>query len=322
MRNEYIERINRVIDYIESHLDKEITLDELAAVANFSKFHFHRIFFSMVGETLFQFIQRTRIEKAAAILLNQPQKSITDIAFECGFVNNASFSRSFKEKMGCAPSEWRKKSDFLKNSNFSKFQSNLRKTDSSESKVFPRSFPYTVEYKNNSTIWRIEMEKTARTVEVREFAPMNVAYIRHIGPYKGNSQLFENLFERLCKWAYPRNLVNHAETRFLIVYHDNPDITAEEKLRTSVCLTVAVAEDTPVEGEIGKMSIAGGKYAVCRFELKTNEFEEAWNWLYGSWLPDSGYITDDRMCFEMYPIQNEAQKNHFTVDICNPVKPL
>jgi methylphosphotriester-DNA--protein-cysteine methyltransferase len=58
---DYISRINRVIDFINSNLKNEITLEQLADVANFSKFHFHRIFTSIVGETLSQFILRRRV---------------------------------------------------------------------------------------------------------------------------------------------------------------------------------------------------------------------------------------------------------------------
>ncbi len=73
INDEYKSRINNVIDYIESNLKSEMTLDKLADVANFSSFHFHRIFKTIIGETLNQFIQRIRIEKAAALLINNPK---------------------------------------------------------------------------------------------------------------------------------------------------------------------------------------------------------------------------------------------------------
>ena len=76
-RQEYMARINRVLDYIERRIDKEMTLEELAGVAHFSPFHFHRVFKAMVGETLHRFIQRLRIEKAAARLSTTPGKTVT-----------------------------------------------------------------------------------------------------------------------------------------------------------------------------------------------------------------------------------------------------
>lgn len=61
---EYIARINRVIDYIHNNIDKPMTVPELAKVATFSPFHFHRIFSALLGETVLSFIQRKRIEKS------------------------------------------------------------------------------------------------------------------------------------------------------------------------------------------------------------------------------------------------------------------
>lgn len=74
LREDYTARINRVIDYIEANIDKDLSLEELANVAHFSPFHFHRIFSAMVGETLNGFTQRIRIEKAAAKLVLNPKK--------------------------------------------------------------------------------------------------------------------------------------------------------------------------------------------------------------------------------------------------------
>ena len=105
LRNEYISRINRVIDYIEKNIDKDLSLEKLAKVANFSRFHFHRIFRVMTGETLNQFIQRIRVEKAASQLISNPKKSITEIAFDCGFSGSAPFARSFKEYLNMSASQ-------------------------------------------------------------------------------------------------------------------------------------------------------------------------------------------------------------------------
>ena len=98
LRQEYISRINRVIDYIEANIDKDLSLTSLAKIANFSPFHFHRIFRAMVGETLNGFILRIRLEKAAARLLDHPKESITEIAFDCGFSGSATFARAFRER--------------------------------------------------------------------------------------------------------------------------------------------------------------------------------------------------------------------------------
>jgi AraC family transcriptional regulator len=156
-------------------------------------------------------------------------------------------------------------------------------------------------------------------VTVREMPERTVAYIRHVGPYAGDADLFAGLFGRLFRWAEPRGLFRPGETEVMSVYHDDPAITEEQKLRVSACLTVP--PDTEVEGEVGKMTIAGGRYATARFELKPQDYGAAWQAVYGGWLPESGYQPDDRPAFELYHGQPGPDGRN-TVDICVPVKPL
>ncbi|MEW6182975.1 MAG: AraC family transcriptional regulator [Bacillota bacterium] len=315
---DYRARINRVIDYIESNVGSDLTLDKLASVANFSKFHFHRIFFSFVEETLFRFIQRIRVEKAAFLLLADPGKSVTEIAYECGFENPSSFARSFKNHFGVSATDWRKTKPGP-GGNPGKTESNQRQAHGNRRQATAPPSMY-AEYTGKSQIWRVVvMNNETRTVEVKELPETTVAYVRYVGPYKGDVQLFDRLFGKLCGWAGARNLLNR-ETKAIIIYHDNPEITEENKLRMSVCVTVP--EGTPVDGEIGKMAIPGGRYALARFELAGDEFQEAWNWVYGTWLPSSGYIPDDRPCFELYHGDCNSNPNgKFILDICVPVKP-
>ena len=158
-------------------------------------------------------------------------------------------------------------------------------------------------------------------VEVKDLSRMHVAYVRHIGPYKGDEELFARLFNKLMTWAGPRGLLQFPETKVLAVYHDDPDITDESRLRTDACISVPA--DTTVDGEIGKMTIPGGKYAVAHFEIRPDQYEDAWNAVFAGWLPESGYQPDDRLCYEMYLNDpKEHPEGRCIVDICVPVKPL
>ena len=106
-RAEYLGRIHRVTDHIERHLAERLTLEELARVACFSPFHFHRVFTACVGETLYQFILRLRLERAANQFLQNPGKSVTAIALDCGFGSSAAFARAFRAGFGASASAWR-----------------------------------------------------------------------------------------------------------------------------------------------------------------------------------------------------------------------
>ena len=323
MATQYWSRINLAVDYIEGNLDRDFTLEEIASVAGFSKYHFHRIFHIFIGETLFQFIQRLRLEKGATMLLNDPTKPVIDIALECGFASSASFAKSFKQYFGCTATNWRDQSHAasISKSNLGKEDSKRRQQLRNAGKASVPSNVY-IEYADNTQIWRYElMENVNRVVEVKELPEITLAYVRYVGPYKGDGQLFERLFNKLFQWAGSRNLLRFTDTKTIIIYHDNPDITDESKLRVSVC--VSVPADTAVDGEIGKMVLPAGKYAMARFELSDDEYQEAWDWVYGTWLPESGYQPDDRPCFEMYyndPKTHPEGKS--IVDICVGVKPL
>lgn len=312
---EYKSRINNVFDYVENNLERELSLEELASVANFSKYHFHRIFYSLTRETPFQFILRLRLEKAAGLLVNNPKKSITEIALECGFSDSATFARSFKANFKLSATKWRMQK-YNAESNLSKMNSNYNQTISNLSRDKKSPSMY-FSSESNNLIWRSKMEIN-KSVEVKELKPFTVAYVRYIGPYAGNEEIFKGLFNKLFTWAGPRQLLQHPDLKVIVVYHDNIEITDENKLRTSVC--ISVPEDTPVDGEIGKMGIAGGKYVIARFEVKADEFAKAWDWVFSSWFPTSGYQPADGPCFEWYP--EEGNGPVFKVDICVPVKPL
>jgi len=107
LAEEYQGRINKVMDFIEQNLDKSFTLEQLAEVANFSKFHFNRIFWAMRGETPFEFLNRIRLEKAATLLVMNPKETISEIAYLCGFSSLPVFSRKFKGHFDCTAKSWR-----------------------------------------------------------------------------------------------------------------------------------------------------------------------------------------------------------------------
>lgn len=322
---EYVSRINKAIDFIDNNLDNELTLEAIAEVANFSKFHFHRIFSSFVGETLFDFIQRIRIEKAAAKLIGDRSAAITEIAFDVGFNNISAFSRAFKRVFGDSPTEYRKKkySECNLNSNLSTQNSNTKQTIGNNGKMQVDTLSYfrNVNFLQNNLRISNMFTESEMNVVVRDLPETTVAYVRYIGPYAGNEELFKGLFAKLFAWAGARGLLARPDFKVLSIYHDDPHITEEAKLRTSICLTVP--EDTKVDGDIGKMEIPAGKYAMGRFEMDATDYGKAWSSICGVWLPNSGYAPADGPCFELYlNDHNKHPEGKHIVDICIPVKPL
>lgn len=300
---QYISRVNQTFDYIEANLSKEFTLEELSKAANFSKFHFARVFHAIVGETPFQFIQRLRVEKAASLIYLNRNESITEIAYRCGFNDISIFSRNFKKYFKVSPSKYRK------HSNFSQVDSSL---EQEKNIITPYFCP-----KIQTIKWTTNM-KINKGVEVKELPELTLAYVRKIGEFDGNKENFQVLRNKLFTWAAAQNLLGGENFKFLVMYHDNPEVATNNKQRMSLC--ISVPQETKTNGEISIMKLKAGKYAVGRFELKGVDFKNAWNWMYGEWLPQSGYQPDDRPCYEDF--LHEPQDGNYTIDICIPVKAI
>jgi len=309
--NDYVQSINRVMNYIEENLGKELTLPDLAAVSGFSQYHFHRIFTAMTGETLFAFIQRLRLEKAATLLCDaRANHSITLLAVDLGFSSPSVFSRTFKARFGCSPSQWQNRCR-KQNQIESKLSQLLRKTGHAEKDNLRYAVATPLGEKQTQRRKSMQTE-----VSIQEIPQTTVAYIRYIGPYAGDKELFEGLYSKISSWAQARDI--QFESSY-VIYHDDPSITEETKLRISVCIPIAA--DVQVSGEFGKMHIGGGKYAVGRFSLSPDQFGEAWSYMCGQYLPTSGWRPADSVPFERYSSCSEETPGKLLVDICIPVEP-
>lgn len=301
-RKEYIRRIHRVQDYVEANIHRPLTLEELAAVAGFSRFHFHRIFKGITGESLFDHVNRIKLERAAFSLVFRPELTVTDIAYHFGFTDSAVFCRTFKNHFTLSPTRYRKQ--FSKN----------RKA--------PNKIP---DYNGNqSNIQHGNREMGVQgEVNILKMDPMRVIYVRHTGTYQDLAVSISGLLEKLYGFADRQNLFIPAESRFLSIFHDNHEITGENRLRTSLCMTIPDNAALAETDEIGCMVIPAGDYAVGHFEIFQSEFSAAWNYMYDEWLSNSSLQPRASFPFEMY-LNNphEHPEGKHLVKIYLPVEPL
>ncbi len=300
-RQVYLSKINKVQDYIESHLEDELCIQLLAGIASFSEFHFQRIYRQITGESLYGFIKRLRLEKAVFLLRSSHKRTIQDIALSVGFSNQASFAKALKERYGVNASEFRKMQEQEMNKLVGEVSRNGKVSEDN------------MQYNN-------PMEVNIRTID-----PVRIVYVRHTGAYKGDQDLFQTLFDRLYHYAEHQGLI-HSGTQWFALYHDYSELTEEFKLRVSIGVSVGEElsrkEEISCTGEFGSTEIAGGKYAVGRFLLDNEEYQGAWNYMISKWLPESGYMPDDRLCFESYPSEEEGTDRRRIVEIFIPIIPL
>jgi AraC family transcriptional regulator len=274
-RDLYVDRIVRVLRHVQEHLDESLAPSDLARVAHFSAFHFHRIFRGMVGESIGEHIRRVRLEQAAGEL-RRTDRTVIDIALGAGYGSHESFTRAFKSHFGDPPAAYRASDEPLR---------------------FPPA-PCGVHYGTDDALNRftpIIKESPMLEVSIKNCSAIRVVAARHVGPYDGVGEAFE----RLCAYAFPRNLMGPA-TRMLGIYYDNPEETPAESLRSDACLAVPEGfEGEPADG-IEVRTIEGGEYAVCLFKGPYTNLAEAYGWILGQWAPESGREPADLPCYECY----------------------
>lgn len=281
---EYTKSINTIQDYIDKHLDQDLTLEHLAREVNLSPFYFHRLFGYVTGEPLYSYIKRNRLEKAAFMLANT-EKDISDIAMDVGFSSASSFAKAFKHFYGVSAS------------------------------VFRRSQNHS-DYKT-SILTDEEFFIRPHHISIKTFEACDLYYIRHIGPYKGDLALFQRLIGKLIAWTQKSEL-KVTQDKLYAIYHDQGSHTPDDKMR----LTLAVQGDKGerLHKQLGEMTFKGGKYGVGRFIMTHNDFSAAWNYMLFQWLPESGFAFGEGLPFEYYTSTVKTSQGKIIVDICIPVK--
>lgn len=105
-QKEYFEKFNLIFDYINENLSEDITLDKIASIAGFSKFHFSRIFKQFTNLSFYDYLIQQRVKVAENLLLN-PNMTITEVAMHSGFSSMSTFNRVFKSVKECTPTEFK-----------------------------------------------------------------------------------------------------------------------------------------------------------------------------------------------------------------------
>ena len=153
----YEKRLLRVLDHIHDNPAGDLSLDALADVAAMSRFHWHRVFHAMTGETAAQAVRRIRLQRAAAWLV-QTDLPLGEIAARAGYGSHRSLARAFALQYGCSPAAFRKNGEMI---------AERLRTEKGETPVFP--------------------------VEITDQPPRRLAAIPHAGPYPEIGGAFEKL---------------------------------------------------------------------------------------------------------------------------------
>ncbi len=268
-------RWEKLIAYIDEHLEESLTTELLCKITHFSAFHFHRQFHAVFGINLAQYIKCVRFKQAANLLIFRKNLSITDIALTVGFDHLEVFSRSFKRWSGLTPSAFRGQPpwEFIHHHN-----KNL---------ITLRS-PYML--KNPSEY----------TVELITLAPIQLAVLAH----KGAPQLLGYSLQKFIQWRKQNGLPPDKARTFNIIYCAD-DIEPKEDFRCD--LAVEYPQTQRLENpQMQRGEIAGGLYARIIHQGEDEGLEPAVRYLYGDWLNANAYeLRDTALFFErrtFYPM--------------------
>jgi AraC family transcriptional regulator len=271
-RSFYQLAVQRAVDRVVNGLDEALDLEELARSAALSAFHFHRIFRGMVGETPLEMHRRLRLERAA-YFLRDGDAPVTTIAFDAGYDTHEAFTRAFRARYACSPSEFRQNEFHIQIAAVS-------------------GIHFEPERAESPLVHFIEGE-IVMDVQIKDMKELRTATLRHVGPYNQISEAFQ----RLGDIAGKAGLLKEKPT-MLAIYHDDPETTPEAELTSEAA--IVVPEDAKIPAGLEEQRVPGGRYATTTHVGPYEKLGDVWARVMGQWLPKSGERLADSVSYEIY----------------------
>lgn len=289
MSKNYQTRFQRVLDYIDTHLDDQLTSDVLSGVAAFSKFHFHRQFSSLFGIAVSKYVQLKRLKRAGHQLAYRDM-SITDIAYGCGYESPEAFARAFKAYFAQTPTDFRKTPNW---------------------EIWLATF---------EPLAKVRIPDMAKAysnddIELVDFPETRIAVLEHKGDPKG----IPNSVRKFISWRKENGLPPSESATFNIL-HDNPNEVSLSGYRIDICAEIKSHVKDNKEGIIEKI-IPSGMCAKLRYVGSNEQLDEAVSFIYSAWLPRSSMETRDFPLFlqriKFFP---ECAEHEAITDIFLPLR--
>ncbi|MDQ3205787.1 MAG: GyrI-like domain-containing protein [Pseudomonadota bacterium] len=252
-----VPRIERAIALLAEGVargDELPGLERLAAAANFSPHHFHRVYRALTGETVGRTVARVRMLRALR-LLSDPAQAVTRVAHEAGYETPQAFARAFREALGASPSELRAEP--------ARLQAAMERLAQPPAATREDAVPL--------------------RVEVVSIEPFRVAAMRNTGPYADLDQVYGRLFA----WAGERGLLEGLAGLFGLPREDRRD-AAPGCYAFDAMLGFRVPFDADAHAGIATATLGGGRYARVRHVGSFTGLEALTDRVLAHWLPASG----------------------------------
>lgn len=281
IKPEYQQVVMKVQHYINQNLTGDVSLERLAEIANYSSFHFQKIFTLAVLETPKQYVIRLRLERAAHFIKIFPDLPINEIATGCGFSSNSIFSRAFKNYYCISAEKFRE----LPDNEIRKIIKIKQFTPETESSwITPIS----------NVKEKIENVKLTSSPVFSVMYPFKIAFIQTTLSHRENiSFAFKSLFQ----WATPQNLIADS-TKYFGIWLDFPFLTSFDKCRY-LCGISVTSEIKPTKG-ITLLTFNKGLYLDYGMTGDINETLDSLIVLNHNIVDSMGYSISEMICFEKF----------------------
>ena len=253
----YHARMQRVLDYIDQHLDSDLDLKAISRVAAFSKFHFHRQFTATFELSVHRYVRLARMKRASHRLAYNHAQSVTDIAMDAGYDAPDAFARAFRRQFGQSPSSFRKSPQW------EPWLAAFGPLGNARSKLMHTTF-------------------THNDVTIRDVPPTPVAIMEH----RGDRATLGATIQRFVAWRKAAGLSPETSPSFTVFRSERMPAVAAD-----YAMDLCVVTDQPIAADDEQMKagvIPGGRCAVLRVDGNSNNHEPAALYLYRDWLPASG----------------------------------
>lgn len=277
----YLKQVNQVIDYIQTNLQEKVELTDLANIAHISHFHFHRIFKSVMNETVGEYIQRIRLERAA-FKLQTTNLTLVQIAEQVGYQTQFALSKAFKKYFEIPPTSY-------------------------------RSMPTDL----TTPVKRRECGISDIPCDIRKLDPFEVIYTQVISPYQ-YADAFTQAWDKLLGYVKKEGIPDE-NTGYFSFCRDVPSIISSPELqRFYVC--ISNSDHLKSTGSFGVQTIEGGVYAVFTVCGSYKQLPDAYTYIYRYWLFNSEYQIGDSMVFEKYlNSPDEVEEEKLITEVYIPV---
>ena len=283
------ERIQRAVDFIETHLQAELDMAEIAAAACYSSFHFQRLFRAISGLSVQGYVRQRRLSEAAR-LLRDPACSVLDAALAYGYQSHEAFSRAFVASFGINPSECRRQPDVF--------------AGQARMEFLPRQGDLGLIASKAPNIRLHEPclligKAGATSLEADYYADIGNAY-REFGETESYLQI-------------PNKAAPARSYGVSYDYHDNGDFAFLVGERVT-----HLPEAMPA-GFVA-LSLPGGFYAEFEVYGPVNTVQIVRDYIYGTWLPNARYERTDGPDFEITDVCNSRFPDAMCIKVYIPLR--